>query len=106
MSIYTDIRTRIKLSGKGGANVSVDEIAGLDKEIDVIITNIRKSSNVAVAVVQGLLALLLFKYDAPLSSKQKALVRQFDRNDDPFVRKMVIDAIKDGTFPEKSDFIC
>jgi hypothetical protein len=55
--------------------------------------------------IQLLLAKLLFKYDMPLSQKQKSLVRQFDRCDDPTVREMVFNAIKEGKFPEQTDFI-
>jgi hypothetical protein len=49
---------------------------------------------------------LLYQYDAPLSWKQIALVRQFDRSDVPSVREMVFNAIKEGKYPEHTDFVC
>ena len=113
MKISDVIRSGIDQLDKDGANVSIEEITGLDNEINILLAEIRKCPNIAAADeffnelggLQELLSLLLFKYNVSLSSKQKALVRQFDRSDDSNVRAIVYKAIKDSKFPELTDFI-
>lgn len=108
MSVSSDIRARIAQIGRYGAQVSCDEIMELDKEIDGLVFTIKCAGDLAMAheslmelgELQELLALLAFKYDVPLSPKQKALVRGFDRPDDAGLRLRVFRAVKEGRFPE------
>jgi hypothetical protein len=107
MSLSNDIHIRIL--EQQDVNLTEKVIAGLDDEINDLLNKIRQCPSLAVAEkllgeladIQSILALLLFKYDAPLSQKQKSLVRQYDRSDVPLVREIVFKSIKEGKFPEQ-----
>ena len=107
MTMSSDIRHRIAVRGREGAALSNAEVAGLDDEIDDIVTDIRLAQDYGAAapmldrlgLFQELLSLLLFKYDASLSAKQKTVVRSFDRSDDSDLRLAIYRAVKEGRFP-------
>jgi uncharacterized protein with von Willebrand factor type A (vWA) domain len=103
----TNIRERISLKGREGAVLSAEEVVELDNELANVIADIKASSSYSAAAqsldelgtLQEVLALLLFKYDAPLSTRQRAVVRRFDRSDDPDLRAAIYKAAKEGRFP-------
>lgn len=107
MTTSRNIQERIKIQGREGAALSNAEVDGLDNEIDNIVLHIRAAKDYIVATsslnelgtLQELLSLLLFKYGALLSAKQKIVIRGFDRPDDPDLRLVVYKAIMDGRFP-------
>ena len=107
MTTSRNIQERIKNNGREGATLSNTEVDGLDNEIDNIVLHIRSAKDYDTAIsslnelgtLQELLSLLLFKYDALLSTKQKTVICGFDRSDDPDLRLAVYKAIKEGQFP-------
>jgi len=107
MTTSEDIRNRIISAGRDGAYLREDEREALDHEIDGFVSRIRQYDDLSAAEeslmelgqLEELLALLLFKYHAEVSQKQKSLVREFDRSDDPRARALMFRAIKEGAFP-------
>lgn len=105
MPISHNIKDRIENQGRLGAALSNAEINELDNEIESIFFNIKSAKDYCAAEqhinelgkLQELLALLLFKYDISLSSKQKMLVREFDRSEDSDLRLCIYHIIKNGS---------
>lgn len=108
MNTWRDIRSRVANAGiDGGGYLDESEITALDNEIDLLVSRIRECSDLPAAEallaelgsLQEFLALMLFKYRAPLTWKQRGLVRRFDRSDDSDQRAVVFADIQDGQFP-------
>ena len=107
MSTWENIAQRATRCSQDGFLLTEAEIDGLDDDIDQLVSEVRKFANLAAAetclatlgALQACLALLLFKYRAPLTWKQRALVREFDRSDDPELRAVMFRNIKDDRFP-------
>jgi hypothetical protein len=86
--------------------LSESERSDLDQELDATIERIARRSDPESAssaldelgTQQYVLATLLFKHKVPLTDKQRRLVRQFDRCDDPQLRVFVFQVIKKGIF--------
>lgn len=107
MAMIRNILDRIENLGRVGATLSRAEADELDSEIDNVVSHIKSANDYIAATssldelgaLQELLSLLLFKYDVFLSVKQKAVVRGFDRFDDPELRLAIYKAVKEGRFP-------
>ena len=105
--VWHEIQRRLLDQGRDGARMQEGEIAALDADVDELVSAIRQCPNFRQASplltelgeLQTLLATLAFKYRVPLSPKQRRLVRQFDRWDDPDLRAAVFAAVKKDRFP-------
>jgi hypothetical protein len=104
MKTSDEIRSRLRDSIGPEFPISARERDLLEAELDEILRSIASHSVVAEAeedlsalgTLQELLATLLFKYKVDLTKRQRAIVRQFDRSDDPDERNYVFTQIKNG----------
>jgi hypothetical protein len=107
MTASQELRIRIATSGREGARLGLDQLTALDSELDLLVSQIRGCKDVSAAEryltdlgdLQELLSIVHFKYHEPISDKQRALVRRFDRFDDPGLRAEVFRAIAENSFP-------
>jgi hypothetical protein len=105
MNTLDEIHQRPLHCGIGAVTLTEDEQHGLDGELDELLERIAQCPNIGWArslldelgSQQEVLATLLFKHKAPLSVRQRRLVRQCDRLDDEQLRAFVFDAIGSGT---------
>jgi len=87
-------------------SVTLDEIRAIDTELERTVERIAAVLTFDEAEgllnhlgeLQELLATMWFKYDIPITPRQKALVRKFDRCDDPDLCRHVVEEIKAKRF--------
>ena len=106
MSAFIEICQRLSNCGIDEVALTESERHNLDRELDATLERIARCPDLDSAfsaldelgVQQNVLATLLFKHKVQLSDKQRRLVRQFDRSDDPQLRFFVFQVIRNGTF--------
>lgn len=105
MSIPSSTKIRETIARRGDASdISREDIENLESEFDKILGQIaaRKSPHSAesdlleLGSLQELLALLAFKYGIELTSRQRRLVREYDRWDDKETRVHVYKEVLNG----------
>lgn len=87
-------------------NVTPEEVAALEREMDALLNDIGACETVSdaathfksLSLLQELLARLRFKYGIVLSPRLRELVREFDRPDEPEIVQKVFGDIKRGRF--------
>jgi hypothetical protein len=106
MSAFNEISRRLSNRGMDDLPLTDGDLHELDRELIATVERIARcpdllSASVALdelASQQEVLATLRFKYRLRLSEKQRRLVRQYDRSDDPRLREFVFQVIRNGTF--------
>jgi hypothetical protein len=106
MIVFSEIRQRLSNYGMNKVALTESERHNLDQELDATVERIARCPDLDSAssaldelgAQQDVLATLLFKHKVQLSEKQRRLVRQFDRFDDPRLRVFVFQVIRSGTF--------
>jgi hypothetical protein len=106
MSAFSEVCRRLSNYGFDEVALTESERDSLDQELDSTLERIARCPDLDSAAgaldelgaQQELLATLLFKHKVQLSNKQRRLVRQFDRVDDPRLRLFVFQVIRNRTF--------
>jgi hypothetical protein len=104
MKSSESIRFRLRESIGPDFPISAHEINALEEELNGVLRSVACSKELeeaqadldALGKLQELLATLLFKYKVDLTPRQRSIVREFDRSDDPEVREYIFAEIKKG----------
>lgn len=106
MSTFQKISDRLRQASIRGMFLTDEERCQLELEINEVLEAIAKAPTFddadkglqELGRMQNTLATICFKYRVELSAKQRQLVREYDRWDDPNVRLSTYEAIKKGGF--------
>jgi hypothetical protein len=102
-----ELLQRFEVESSNLACLSDEDRRTLDLEIDALLRSIAGCNALDAAEaffkeldsVQWVLARLAFKHGVQLSRRQREIVREFDRGDDPEVQRRVFQRIKRAEFP-------